>query len=71
MSEVKVNKVTPRSGTTVQVGESGDTVNLSTATVSLPNSTVTSDQLVGSIANAKLANSSITLTVLQFLLEAL
>ena len=61
MSEVKVNKVTPRSGTTVQVGESGDTVDLSTATVSLPNSTVTSDQLVGSIANAKLANSSITI----------
>ena len=61
MSEVKVNKVTPRSGTTVQVGEAGDTVNLSTATVSLPNSTVTSDQLVGSIANAKLANSSITI----------
>ena len=60
MSEVKVNKVTPRSGTTVQVGEAGDTVNLSTATVSLPNSTVTSAQLVGSIANAKLANSSIT-----------
>ena len=47
MSEVKVNKVTPRSGTTVQVGEAGDTVNLSTATVSLPNSTVTTDQLVG------------------------
>ena len=61
MSEVKVNKVTPRSGTTVQVGEAGDTVNLSTATVSLPNSTVTSDQLVGSVANGKLANSSITI----------
>ena len=61
MSEVKVNKVTPRSGTTVQVGEAGDTVNLSTATVTLPNSTVTSDQLAGSIANAKLANSSITI----------
>ena len=61
MSEVKVNKVTPRSGTTVQVGEAGDTVNLSTATVSLPNSTVTSDQLSGSIVNGKLANSSITI----------
>ena len=61
MSEVKVNKVTPKSGTTVQVGEAGDTVNLSTATVTLPNSTVTSDQLAGSIANAKLANSSITI----------
>ena len=28
MSEVKVNKITPRSGTTVQLGDSGDTVNL-------------------------------------------
>ena len=28
MSEVKVNKITPRSGTTVQLGGSGDTVNL-------------------------------------------
>ena len=28
MSEVKVNKVSPRSGTTVTIGDSGDTINL-------------------------------------------
>ena len=28
MSEIKVNKISPRSGTTVQLGDSGDTVNL-------------------------------------------
>ena len=26
MSEVKVNKISPRSGTTVQLGDSGDTI---------------------------------------------
>ena len=26
MSEVKVNKITPRSGTGVQLGDSGDTI---------------------------------------------
>jgi hypothetical protein len=36
MSEVKVNKITPRSGTSVQIGEAGDTINLTTATVNLP-----------------------------------
>jgi len=28
MSEVKVNKVSPRSGTTVTIGDSGDTINI-------------------------------------------
>ena len=28
MSEVKVNKVSPRSGTTLTIGDSGDTVNV-------------------------------------------
>ena len=28
MSEVKVNKISPRSGTGVQLGDSGDTINL-------------------------------------------
>ena len=28
MSEVKVNKVTPRSGTTLTIGDSGDTTNV-------------------------------------------
>ena len=36
MSEVRVNKITPRSGTSVQIGEAGDTINLTTATVNLP-----------------------------------
>ena len=43
MSEVKVNKITPRSGTTVQVGEAGDTVN-HLRLASGPNSTVTTDR---------------------------
>ena len=28
MSEVKVNKISPRSGTTVTLGDSGDTITL-------------------------------------------
>ena len=36
MSEVRVNKITPRSGTSVQIGEAGDSINLTTATVNLP-----------------------------------
>ena len=28
MSEVKVNKLSPRSGTTVTIGDSGDTINI-------------------------------------------
>ena len=28
MSELKVNKITPRSGTTVTLGDSGDSVNI-------------------------------------------
>ena len=36
MSEVRENKITPRSGTSVQIGEAGDTINLTTATVNLP-----------------------------------
>ena len=36
MSEVRVNKIPPRSGTSVQIGEAGDTINLTTATVNLP-----------------------------------
>ena len=36
MSQIAVDKVIPQSGTNLQIGESGDTVNLSTATVNLP-----------------------------------
>ena len=36
MSKIEVDKVIPQSGTNLQIGEAGDTVNLSTATVNLP-----------------------------------
>ena len=37
MSEVKVNKISPRSGTNVQLGDSGDTITVpSGATLTLP-----------------------------------
>tara|TARA_B100000700_G_scaffold328168_1_gene445064 strand:- start:210 stop:1040 length:831 start_codon:yes stop_codon:yes gene_type:complete len=69
MSEVKVNKVTPRSGTAVQLGDSGDTFTVpsgatlttTNATVNLPNTSVTNANLAGSIDNAKLSNSAITI----------
>jgi hypothetical protein len=42
MSELKVNKVTPRSGTTVTLGDSGDTITIpSGATIDLSNATQT------------------------------
>ena len=41
MSEVKVNKVSPRSGTGVQLGDSGDTITVpSGANIALPNTSV-------------------------------
>jgi TPP-dependent indolepyruvate ferredoxin oxidoreductase alpha subunit len=53
MSELKVNKVSPRSGTNVQLGDSGDTINVPTgATLDFPAS---------SIGNADLENSAITI----------
>ena len=49
MSEVKVNKISPRSGTTVQIGDSGDTVNLpSGSSLTLPNTSVANAALQGS-----------------------
>jgi len=51
MSEVKVNKISPRSGTDVQLGDSGDTITVpsgatfdaSNATTTLPSTVVTTD----------------------------
>ena len=51
MSEVKVNKISPRSGTNVQLGDSGDTITVpsgatldaSNATATLPANVVTTD----------------------------
>jgi len=49
MSEIKVNKITPRSGTSVQLGDSGDTVNLpSGSSLTLPNTSVANAALQGS-----------------------
>jgi len=51
---------TPSDGT-VAATQLHSTLDLSSKTVTLPNTSVTSDQLAGSIANSKLANSSITI----------
>jgi len=36
MSQIEVDKVIPQSGTNLQIGEAGDTINLTNATVNLP-----------------------------------
>ena len=36
MSQLEVDKVIPQSGTNLQIGEAGDTINLTNATVNLP-----------------------------------
>ena len=49
MSEIKVNKITPRSGTSVQLGDSGDTITVpSGANIALPNTSVANAALQGS-----------------------
>jgi len=63
MSVLEVNKIIPQgSGTALQIGENGDTITLPAGTViTLPNGSITNDELAGSIANSKLANSTITI----------
>ena len=41
MSEIQANKISPATGTTLTVGDSGDTVNLSSTTTTLPTSIIT------------------------------
>ena len=36
MSTIEVDKIQPQSGTNLQIGEAGDTINLTNATVNLP-----------------------------------
>ena len=50
MSELKTNKVSPATGTTLVIGDSGDTVDLSANKLSLPTNTV---------ANAHLADDAV------------
>ncbi len=60
MSQIEVDKIIPQSGTSLQVGENGDTITVpagatfdaSSGTITLPN---------GSVVNAKLQYSSITI----------
>ena len=60
MSQIEVDKIIPQSGTSLQVGENGDTITVpagatfdaSSGTLTLPN---------GSVVNAKLQYSSITI----------
>ena len=48
MSEVKVNKVSPRSGTNVQLGDSGDTITVPTgATLDFPANSIANTDLTG------------------------
>ena len=54
MSEVKVNKISPRSGTAITVGDSGDTITVASG------ATLTATT-GGGIANDALANNSITI----------
>ena len=48
MSEVKVNKISPRSGTNVQLGDSGDTITVpSGATLDFPANSIANADLTG------------------------
>ena len=60
MSEVKVNKVSPRSGTGVQLGDAGDTITVPASANLTVGGTLTATT-GGGIANAALANSAITI----------
>ena len=60
MSEVKVNKVSPRSGTGVQLGDAGDTVTVPASANSTVGGTLTATT-GGGIQNAALQYSSITI----------
>ena len=60
MSQIEVDKIIPQSGTSLQVGENGDTITVPAgATLNLTNATVTYPD--GSVQNVDLANSSITI----------
>jgi|TARA_B100001741_G_scaffold289126_1_gene267777 hypothetical protein len=60
MSEVKVNKITPRSGTGVQLGDAGDTITVPASANLTVGGTFTATS-GGAIQNAALANSAITI----------
>ena len=51
-SELKVDKITLASGTNTQIGEAGDTTNLSAGTVTLPTTIITGQSAKTSLADA-------------------
>ena len=51
-SELKVDKITPASGTNTQIGEAGDTTNLSAGTVTLPTSIITGASVKTTLVDA-------------------
>ena len=51
-SELKVDKITPASGTNTQIGEAGDTTNLSAGTVTLPTTIITGQSEKTTLADA-------------------
>ena len=51
-SELKVDKITPASGTNTQIGEAGDTTNLSAGTVTLPTTIINGQSAKTTLADA-------------------
>jgi len=51
-SELKVDKITPASGTNTQIGEAGDTTDLSAGTITLPSSVITGQTEKTSLVDA-------------------
>jgi hypothetical protein len=75
MSQLEVDKVIPQSGTTLTLGESGDTVSVpsgatldaSNATLTLPDDSVTTAKIDdGAVTSAKIADANITTAKLAY-----
>jgi hypothetical protein len=75
MSQLEVDKVIPQSGTTLTLGESGDTVSVpsgatldaSNATLTLPDDSVTTAKIVdANVTTAKLADANVTTAKLAY-----
>ena len=75
MSQLEVDKVIPQSGTTLTLGENGDTVSVpsgatldaSSATLTLPDGSVTTAKIAdANVTTAKLADANITTAKLAY-----
>ena len=69
MSEVKVNKISPRTGTTFTLGDAGDTIStagtISAATLTVNGQSVTSAQYptISSISPDTITNDATSITI--------